>query len=214
MTSSRPVGRPKVQPDADNSVRNLLISVALELFASRTYSQVSTREIAEKAGSNIGMIRYYFGNKAGLFEACIAEFYRPIVAVLQQMEQEESTDIEKMILCYYELLAEHPNWPRMLITSMQLDSGTEQRAALERVIRKLRELIVKVVSREGALQPECNPRFASTSILSIILFPFLMPDALRKQNGLLLDSETLSQLAAHNAQVLRHGLLAGNRNER
>ena len=59
MNSSRKVGRPTKQTDA----RKLLIDSARDLFIVQSYDKVSTRLIATKAGVNVAMIRYYFGNK-------------------------------------------------------------------------------------------------------------------------------------------------------
>jgi AcrR family transcriptional regulator len=49
--------------------RQQLIQVALELFAENGIDGASTRQIANKAGQNIGAIAYYFGSKEGLYLA-------------------------------------------------------------------------------------------------------------------------------------------------
>ena len=49
------------------NTRTLLLEASQELFSSRGYSAVSTRQIADKAGVNLGAIQYYFGSKSGLF---------------------------------------------------------------------------------------------------------------------------------------------------
>ncbi|WP_028116912.1 TetR/AcrR family transcriptional regulator [Ferrimonas senticii] len=206
--SSRAVGRPKQAPDSISSVRQQLVAVATKLFAERDYGKVSTREIATLAGSNISMIRYYFGNKAGLFEACIAEFYQPLLAQMELLISDPQADIEQMILCYYEMLLERPNWPHMLSTCMQLDSGTEQREVVERVMARPHHLMQQMLLRQGMLQPGREHRFAGPTLVSMILFPFMMPAAFRQRAGITLDRPTLTELAAHHAQVLRYGLLA------
>lgn len=55
--------------------RSRLISSALRLFAEKGFKAASTREICEAAGVNLSAIRYYFGDKAGLYRAV---FNRPI----------------------------------------------------------------------------------------------------------------------------------------
>ncbi len=57
----RKAGRPTQQTQA----REQLIIHARELFSVMPYDKVSTRLIASKAGVDIGLIRYYFANKAG-----------------------------------------------------------------------------------------------------------------------------------------------------
>ena len=44
-----------------------LIDAGLQLIADRPYESISTRDVAEAAGCNHGLITLYFGNKLGLF---------------------------------------------------------------------------------------------------------------------------------------------------
>jgi AcrR family transcriptional regulator len=46
---------------------------ALRLFADKGYEGATTREICDAAGANISSIRYYFGDKAGLYRAAFTE---------------------------------------------------------------------------------------------------------------------------------------------
>jgi len=53
--------------------RSRLVMAALRLFAEKGYEGATTREICELAGANISAIRYYFGDKAGLYRAAFTE---------------------------------------------------------------------------------------------------------------------------------------------
>jgi len=53
--------------------RQKLVLAALKLFAEKGFEGASTREIADAAGANISAIRYYFGDKAGLYRAAFTE---------------------------------------------------------------------------------------------------------------------------------------------
>ncbi len=55
--------------------RQRLLEAALHLFAAKGFDKTSTREIAEKAGVNLGAISYYFGDKASLYRALINESF-------------------------------------------------------------------------------------------------------------------------------------------
>lgn len=50
-----------------NESRQVLLDAAKKLFIEKGYAAVSTREIAEAAGVNLGAIQYHFGSKAKLF---------------------------------------------------------------------------------------------------------------------------------------------------
>jgi AcrR family transcriptional regulator len=56
-----------------NEARNRLVCAALRLFAEKGFEAATTREICEAAGANISAIRYYFGDKAGLYRAAFTE---------------------------------------------------------------------------------------------------------------------------------------------
>lgn len=59
--------------DEARDARSRLVIAALRLFAEKGYEAASTREICEAAGVNISAIRYYFGDKAGLYRAAFTE---------------------------------------------------------------------------------------------------------------------------------------------
>lgn len=46
--------------------RNRIITCARLLFYEKGYSETSLREISEKAGTNIGLVNYYFESKSGI----------------------------------------------------------------------------------------------------------------------------------------------------
>jgi AcrR family transcriptional regulator len=62
----------KPRSDGEQS-RERLLRTAIRLFAERGYGNTSTREIALAAGANSAAIRYYFGDKAGLYRAAFTE---------------------------------------------------------------------------------------------------------------------------------------------
>ena len=66
---------PGQRPQRAGSIeaRQQLMSAALRLFAEKGFAKTSTRAIAEAAGVNLAAIRYYFGDKAGLYSAMFTE---------------------------------------------------------------------------------------------------------------------------------------------
>lgn len=72
MPRSAPSRTPP-QPAAATDARQRLLEAALALFAEHGYSGASTRSIAQAAGTNLAAIRYYFGDKQGLYRAAFIE---------------------------------------------------------------------------------------------------------------------------------------------
>lgn len=53
------------------AARELLIVHATRIFSNKGYAGASTREICDAAAVNLSAIRYYFGDKAGLYRAVL-----------------------------------------------------------------------------------------------------------------------------------------------
>jgi TetR/AcrR family transcriptional regulator, regulator of cefoperazone and chloramphenicol sensitivity len=53
--------------------RQRLLQAALRCFAEHGFEKTSTRMIAEAAQANVAAIRYYFGDKAGIYRAAFVE---------------------------------------------------------------------------------------------------------------------------------------------
>jgi AcrR family transcriptional regulator len=63
----RPTGGQK------GAARASLLQAARALMTEKGLTRVTAREVAERAGVNPGLVRYYFGNKDGLLRAVVAE---------------------------------------------------------------------------------------------------------------------------------------------
>jgi TetR/AcrR family transcriptional regulator, regulator of cefoperazone and chloramphenicol sensitivity len=60
----------RTKPMTDN-IKARLIEAAGEAFAERGYDAVGVREICQQAGANVAAINYHFGDKHGLYVACL-----------------------------------------------------------------------------------------------------------------------------------------------
>ena len=65
--------RSRPQRSDGEQSRERLMRAALQLFALQGFAKTSTREIAEAAGANLAAIKYYFGDKAGLYRTVFSE---------------------------------------------------------------------------------------------------------------------------------------------
>jgi AcrR family transcriptional regulator len=72
-STRNPAGAPKKARTDGAQARERLLHIALRLFAERGYAKTSTRAIAQTAEVNLAAIRYYFGDKAGLYRAAYTE---------------------------------------------------------------------------------------------------------------------------------------------
>lgn len=63
---------PRQRLDAD-ARRDAILTAARELYAAHPYSDVSTKAVAEAAGSSAPLVFHYFGSKAGLYTAVVSD---------------------------------------------------------------------------------------------------------------------------------------------
>lgn len=73
MTEVNAAPRTRAPRSDGEQSRERLLHAALNLFAHQGFDKTSTREIAEAAGTNLAAIKYYFGDKAGLYRAVFFE---------------------------------------------------------------------------------------------------------------------------------------------
>ncbi|MBS7808658.1 CerR family C-terminal domain-containing protein [Variovorax sp. PCZ-1] len=62
----------KLEPEHNES-RQCLLHAALRCFAEHGFVKTTTRMIADSAKANVAAIRYYFGDKAGIYRAAFIE---------------------------------------------------------------------------------------------------------------------------------------------
>jgi len=64
-------GRRAGRPPGQGNTREAVLDAARRTFAARGYDASSLRMIAAEAGVDPGMVRHFFGSKAGLFQAAM-----------------------------------------------------------------------------------------------------------------------------------------------
>jgi AcrR family transcriptional regulator len=69
---------PAIEP-ASAATRDRLLLAARSVFAERGFAGASVREITAAACANLGAVTYHFGSKQGLYEAVVAEAFRPLL---------------------------------------------------------------------------------------------------------------------------------------
>ena len=67
----RPIRRPGRPPRDASSTRDQVLAAARRAFTDKGYTGASVRQVATDAGVDPGMIRHWFGDKAGLFRAAM-----------------------------------------------------------------------------------------------------------------------------------------------
>lgn len=198
------------RPANDTNKQAKLIEAARELFVANDYEKVSTRKIAALAGVDASLIRYYFGSKIQLFIAMIKETTAPVFSRIQTLNS--LSDAPAQILrTYYQVMAENPDFPKLIFRLGNIDLSKEKNKELWKLltdaIHPRKVDFFDELKAAGVLKDDISSECAKMSFISLMVFPFLMPDNYKKINNIKLTDSFLTQLAEHNIQMLSLALL-------
>ncbi|MBY7814058.1 TetR/AcrR family transcriptional regulator [Vibrio fluvialis] len=206
--STRKAGRPQQPTD----VRELLLQHARELFTVMDYDKVSTRLIAQKAQVDIGMIRYYFGSKGGLFETMLRETLAPMKEQIDHLLADSNhQNLTEVMRTYYREMIKVPHFPRLIMQVMQMPPSELQRQLIEKVIldvtKPVQDMMFQKLIQRGVVRPDVDPQLCRVSYISLMVFPFIAPRALLAVHGIELNEEFLDRLIEHNIRLMEQGFL-------
>ncbi|ASJ98263.1 TetR/AcrR family transcriptional regulator [Shewanella marisflavi] len=200
------------RPSGDTQNRDKLILAARNLFIERPYAQVSIREIANQAGTDPGLIRYYFGSKERLFSTMLHETAMPVLAQLHKARKEVRQESPAALLqTYYSVMSKHPHFPRMILRIAGLDQSLPENAevtkAFNEVVNFENMAIFQRLKEKGLLKDDVDPHCAQLSFFAMMVFPFLVPENFLQRIGIEITPVFLQQLAEQNANLLQRGLM-------
>ncbi len=196
-------------PDIQSeSVRARLLQAALDCFLADEYHKVTTRQIAERAGANISMIRYYFGNKEGLYEEMIRETLNPLLKVLDGELLSSTSGFTDYLRLYYETMIAKPEFPRLILKVLALNHGPGRRFIQQLLERGRTRGMQRIedLKRNGQIPASVDPDIVRLAFVSLAMTPMLLKEILEEQMDRKMDSGFLSELSRFNGQLFTAGL--------
>jgi AcrR family transcriptional regulator len=142
------------------AARGRLLHAALNLFAQQGFAKTSTREIAEAAGANLAAIKYYFGDKAGLYRAVFFELQSKPEDEIRRYSGEALSlrdALRGLYLGFLEPLQQGELTTLCMKLHMRemLEPTGLWREEIEQGIRPMHEALVQVLCRHvGIAQPD------------------------------------------------------------
>jgi AcrR family transcriptional regulator len=192
----------------DKRVQQRLIDAALKCFLDDDYHRVTTRQIAAAAESNVSMIRYYFGNKEGLYEEMIRSTLQPLLDVLEGSLLSSTEGFADYFRIYYQTMRENPRFPALVLKVLALNQGPGKRfihQLLERGRRRSREKI-EALKQHGLVLPETDADAVRIAFVSLAMMPMLIKPIFEEQMEREMDEAFLEQLATLNGRLFSAGL--------
>jgi AcrR family transcriptional regulator len=206
--SKNKVGR----PCGETQNRDNLIQAARALFVERDYSQVTIRDVAVLAGTDPGLIRYYFGSKENLFTAMLKETAAPVKQQLYKvMQEKQAHGPASLMQTYYQVMSAHPHFPRLIFRLAGLDQSIPENKEITKVFNEIVNvddiMMFDKLEAKGLLHDDVDSQCAQLSFLSMMIFPFLVPEGLLNRLGIQITPEFLTKLAQQNTNLLARGLM-------
>ena len=149
--------------DVADGTRERILAAALEVFAEHGFDGARTREIADRAGANLGLIKYYFDGKEQLWKAAVGRAFTELAAGLAEVSPLGSDDdplawMERMIRQFVRFVARRPEFMRLMNDEAKRDSR-RMRWLADRYVRPMSEAVRVHLERAQAdgLVPPISP---------------------------------------------------------
>lgn len=193
----------------DKGVQQRLIEAAMQCFLDDDYHRVTTRHIAAAADTNVSMIRYYFGNKEGLYEEMIRSTLQPLLDVLESSLLSSTEGFTDYFRIYYHTMRDNPRFPALILKVLALNQGPGKRfihQLLERGRQRGREKI-ELLKQHGLVGSEVDADVVRIVFVSLAMMPMLIKPVFEEQMEREMDEAFLEQLAILNGRLFCAGLL-------
>ncbi len=200
----------KEHSNNDIAVQQRLIDASMQYFLNDDYHHVTTRKIAEAANTNVSMIRYYFGNKEGLYEEMIRSTLQPLIDVLESDLLSSTEGFTDYFRIYYRAMSTNPKFPTLILKILALNQGPGKRfinQLLERGRQRGREKI-ELLKQHGLVDKGIDADIVRIAFVSLAMMPMLIKQVFEEELGREMDENLLEQLAKFNGHLLSIGLSA------
>ncbi|MCF6437265.1 TetR/AcrR family transcriptional regulator [Pseudoalteromonas sp. MMG022] len=204
---SKRVGRPTKHHD---EARDALIKAATDKFVKKPYDKVSIRELADYAGVNSALIKYYFENKEGLYKAMILEVTGRVMANIQaHLSGNEFTSISEVFRSFTQVMKQSPEFPLLMLKEVILNQGVCREFFLQQMGNshvKVIDSVYRHFAKLGKIKPNVDPLLFRISLMSMMIYPWYLRELMHKMEGVEYDDVFLSALVEHNTLLMTSGL--------
>ena len=193
-------GRPSAAERSED-VRQKLIATSQRLFAEKGFGEVGLREIGRAAGVTPAMISYYFGDKAGLYEAVFVDTLDTLLARIKSVAGNMGPDdipLDRFLQVYFQTIVERPWLPQLLLREVVTRDTPLRKLFVERFASQATTLLPALIAQqvqEGRLRADLDPRHTLLSLLGMTVFPVVAAPVLGPLLGYKLDKAFTAERA-------------------
>ena len=191
---------------AGQGTRERILAAALDIFSQAGFDGTTTRDLAGRAGVNLGLIKYYFGSKEKLWREAVdraASGLQEALAGAVPGAIETRADLVELLRVCVRFAARNPAFIRVMNDEGKRD-GPRMRWLVDRHGRPLYRLLLEVfaVARSKGLVPDLPPVHLYYVLIGAIGMIFSQAPECRRITGV---DPTASEavIEAHAAAVAR-----------
>ena len=171
-------GRAPGRPAAGEDLRGRLLDAAAQCFSRQGIAATPLRAIAAEAGVNAALLHYYFGDKAQLQQAVIAERVLPAFMALREPLQAQGDDVPGLVAAFVDgiggIVARHPWLPALWVREVLCEGGALRDVLFDEISPQLPRMLAARFARaqaRGRIDPALDPRLLVVSLVGLTLFP-------------------------------------------
>lgn len=209
QSSGDPPIKSKGRPyGSESDTRQALLEAAKHCFSEHPYEKVTTRKLATMAGVNVGLIKYYFINKEGLYKAMFHDFAQQIALEIKRLvSANQITSFEPIFRHHANLMMKYPQFP--LLIQRELSGlgrcGDYLAEAITSMIHPHFDESVRQLQEKGIVSQGIELPMLRISLISLMIFPWLSRVGLERTEGIAMTEEMVEKLIVHNARLLEKG---------
>lgn len=201
------------RPTAESAdLRATLLDAALACFVRKGIAASSLRDIASEAHVTPALVHYYFGDKAQLQQAVVAERLLPVIGQMRApLMQAGDADVAALVAGFVHGIAgvveQHPWLPTLWVREILCEGG----ALRDMMIGQVGPLLPKMMAgrfaaaqQVGQLNPDLDPRLLMVSLIGLTMFPMASAPIWRQLFGA--DDIDFDDLRRHTLVLLDRGL--------
>ncbi len=204
---------PGRRPTAESAdLRATMLDAALACFVSKGIAATSLRDIAGEAHVTPALVHYYFGDKAQLQQAVVAERLLPVAAQMRTPAMQAADgDVAALVAGFVHgiasVVAQHPWLPTLWVREILCEGGALRETMIGQIGPMLPKMMVgrfAEAQQAGKLNPDLDPRLLMVSLIGLTMFPMASAPIWRMLFGA--DDIDFNDLRRHTLVLLDRGL--------
>ncbi|MGA2713141.1 MAG: CerR family C-terminal domain-containing protein [Bryobacteraceae bacterium] len=205
VRSRRKMPQPVQAPALPDGTRNKLIDSAGQVFAESGFQAATVREICARAGVNIALVNYYFGDKLELYAEVLRQSIGAskdglVQKALQSAAPPEAA-LREMILAMVHRIyrADRPGWHFRLMVHELAQPTPAMAAVIDETMRPVYERICGLIGAMLQLPPDHDKtRLCAHSIIAqVVHYSHARQVISQLWPELELTAERIAQIATH-----------------